>query len=252
MASLFEADIASLKGVGPKRAELFRKLGAPTVGDLLRLYPRAYEDWRDAVPIRNTRLNEVNIVKGTVLRRPVEQRIRGGMTLYKTTITDGEDDMQLTFFNNRYITSLLTEGAVYAFRGKVTGTFMRREMASPEFVPESRMQDMVPVYPQTSGLTSRIIANAVKEALRLLPETVKDPLPDALRLKYALCRLEYALKTIRIRPKRFPRRADGSCSRNCSSCSSAWRKSAAQVCAKIRIRSKRIIQKSLPPCSPSR
>ena len=52
------------------------------------------------------------------------------MTLYKTTITDGEDDMQLTFFNNRYITSLLTEGAVYAFRGKVTGTFMRREMAS--------------------------------------------------------------------------------------------------------------------------
>ena len=41
MASLFEADIASLKGVGPKRAELFRKLGAPTVGDLLRLYPRA-------------------------------------------------------------------------------------------------------------------------------------------------------------------------------------------------------------------
>ena len=78
MASLFEADIASLKGVGPKRAELFRKLGAPTVGDLLRLYPRAYEDWRDAVPIRNTLLNEVNIVKGTVLRRPVEQRMRGG------------------------------------------------------------------------------------------------------------------------------------------------------------------------------
>ena len=143
MASLFEADIASLKGVGPKRAELFRKLGAPTVGDLLRLYPRAYEDWRDAVPIRNTLLNEVNIVKGTVLRRPVEQRIRGGMTLYKTTITDGEDDMQLTFFNNRYITSLLTEGAVYAFRGKVTGTFMRREMASPEFVPESRMTTIV-------------------------------------------------------------------------------------------------------------
>ena len=181
MASLFEADIASLKGVGPKRAELFRKLGAPTVGDLLRLYPRAYEDWRDAVPIRNTLLNEVNIVKGTVLRRPVEQRIRGGMTLYKTTITDGEDDMQLTFFNNRYITSLLTEGAVYAFRGKVTGTFMRREMASPEFVPESRMQDMVPVYPQTSGLTSRIIANAVKEALRLLASPEIRAVPPRIR-----------------------------------------------------------------------
>ena len=112
MPSLFDADISTLKGVGQKRAELFRKLGAPTVGDLLRLYPRAYEDWRDAVPIRNTLLNEVNIVKGTVLRRPTEQRIRGGMTLYKTVITDGEDDMQITFFNNRFVTNLLEEGLV--------------------------------------------------------------------------------------------------------------------------------------------
>ena len=196
MPSLFEKDISTLKGVGPKRAALFKKLGAPTVGDLLRLYPRAYEDWRDTVPIRSTRLNEVNIVKGTVLQRPVEQRIRGGMTLYKTTVTDGVDDMQLTFFNNRYVMNLLEAGSVYAFRGKVTGTFTRREMASPEFVPESRMQDMVPVYPQTEGLTSRIIAGTMREALRLLPETVNDPLPDALRLEYALCRLEYALKTI--------------------------------------------------------
>ena len=196
MPSLFEADIAALKGVGPKRAALFAKIGAPTVGDLLRLYPRAYEDWRDAVPIRNTLLNEVNIVKGTVLRRPTEQRIRGGMTLYKTVITDGEDDMQLTFFNNKYVMNLLEEGAVYAFRGKVTGTLTRREMASPEFVPESRMQDMVPVYPLTEGLSSRIVANAMKEALKRLPEVVNDPIPDDIRMEYALCRLEYALKTI--------------------------------------------------------
>ena len=196
MPSLFEKDISTLKGVGPKRAALFQKLGVPTVGDLLHLYPRAYEDWRDTVPIRNTLLNEVNIVKGTVLRRPTEQRIRGGMTLYKTTITDGEDDLHITFFNNKYVMNMLEEGAVYAFRGKVTGTFTRREMTSPEFVPESRMQDMVPVYPQTEGLTSRMIANAVKEAIKLLPEVVNDPIPDELRMEYALCRLEYALKTI--------------------------------------------------------
>lgn len=45
MASLFEMDIQFLKGVGEKRAQLFRKLGAPSVGALLRLYPRSYEDW---------------------------------------------------------------------------------------------------------------------------------------------------------------------------------------------------------------
>lgn len=196
MASLFEKDIQTLNGVGPKRAELFRKLGAPTVGDLLHLYPRGYEDWRDAVPIRSTVLNEVCIVKGKVLKTPTETRIRGGMTLYRTTITDGESDLHLTFFNNRYIPNLLKAGEFYVFRGKVTGTLTRREMASPAFVAESRMQDMTPIYPQTEGLASRQIANAMKEALKLLPETVHDPLPDALRMEYTLCRLEYALKTV--------------------------------------------------------
>ena len=45
MASLFSKDIMTLQGVGEKRAKLFQKLGAPTVGALLRYYPRGYEDW---------------------------------------------------------------------------------------------------------------------------------------------------------------------------------------------------------------
>ena len=110
MASLFEQDIETLKGVGEKRKKLFEKLSAPTVGDLLRLYPRAYEDWSLHTAIRETVLGEVAVVKGTVLRAPTGQRVRGGMTLYKTSITDGESDMALTFFNNRYIPSMLREG----------------------------------------------------------------------------------------------------------------------------------------------
>ena len=39
--SLFSMPIQELKGVGPKRAKLFERIGAPSVGALLRLYPRA-------------------------------------------------------------------------------------------------------------------------------------------------------------------------------------------------------------------
>ena len=101
MSSLFELDIQNCKGVGPQRAKLFRKLGVPTVGDLLRLYPRAYEDWSQHCLIRDTTLNEVAVVKATVLRRPTEHRVKGGKLLYKTTVTDGDSDMALTFFNNK-------------------------------------------------------------------------------------------------------------------------------------------------------
>ena len=196
MSSLFEMEITKLKGVGEKRGALFRKLGAPTVGDLLRLYPRAYEDWGQVVPIRAAAPGEVAVIRGTVARAPVERRVRGGMLLYKVLVTDGEADLEITFFNNRYIPSLLQAGRTYLFRGKMAGTFSRRQMAAPEFLPEGKAQTVLPIYPATAGLTSRQIAAAVGEALKFLPETVNDPLPLALRERYQLCHLGYALEHI--------------------------------------------------------
>ncbi|HIV47888.1 MAG TPA: ATP-dependent DNA helicase RecG [Candidatus Acutalibacter stercorigallinarum] len=204
MPSLFDMDIQKLKGVGEKRAPLYRKLGAPTVGDLLRLYPRAYEDWSQPTPIRDTVLQEVAVVRATVLRKPTEHRVRGGKLLYKTTVTDGEADLSLTFFNNRYIPTLLKEGETYLFRGKVAGTFLRREMLSPEFLPEGKALAVVPIYPATQGLTSRMISAAMQNALKLLPETVNDPLPHRLREQYQLCHLGFALEHIH-----FPQSPEG-------------------------------------------
>lgn len=196
MPSLFEMDITGLKGVGEKRAKLFRRLGAPTVGDLLRLYPRAYEDWSSPLPISQAPVNELCVIRATVLHRPTEHRVKGGLLLYKVSVTDGDNDCELTFFNNRYIPNLLKAGETYLFRGKMTGTLLRRQMASPEFVSQEKSQAIRPVYPATAGLSSRQIAAAVQEALKLLPETVHDPLPLSLRQKHRLCHLGYALEHI--------------------------------------------------------
>ncbi|WP_099205483.1 ATP-dependent DNA helicase RecG [Scatolibacter rhodanostii] len=196
MSSLFGKPIDTLKGVGKKRAELFAKLGVPTVGDLLRFYPRTYEDWSQTIDIEETVANEVNVIKAEVLATPSEQRIRGGMILYKTTVADESGEMQLTFFNNPYIKSLLYAGKTYLFRGKVSSGFIKKEMTSPDFLPESRNLPILPVYPQTQGLSSRMISDAVKQALLLLGETVKDPLPAELRQQYELCHLSFALENI--------------------------------------------------------
>ena len=51
MASLFERGIETLKGVGEKRKKLFEKLGAPTVGDLLRLYPEPMRTGASTPPL---------------------------------------------------------------------------------------------------------------------------------------------------------------------------------------------------------
>ena len=85
MASLFETDIRRLRGVGEKRAQLFAKLGAPTVGDLLRLYPRDYQDWTELTPIADLQEGDISVVRGEVLAPPTEQRIRGGKLMHRAS-----------------------------------------------------------------------------------------------------------------------------------------------------------------------
>ncbi len=196
MASLFEKKIGELKGVGEKRAKLFEKVGAPTVGALLRFYPRAYEDWSHPSPIASAPLNVPCPVRATVLSSPVESRVRAGMTLYKTTVSDGSLDLTITFFNNPYVKNFLVVGQEYLFYGKITGGFLHREMAVPEVCPIHAAPAISPVYRQTEGLSSRMIAGAVGQAIKLLPDPIKDPIPEDIRREYALCHLRFALENI--------------------------------------------------------
>ena len=45
MNELKSCDIKFIKGVGEKRAQLFNRLGIFTLDDLVRYYPRRYQDW---------------------------------------------------------------------------------------------------------------------------------------------------------------------------------------------------------------
>ncbi|WP_322172505.1 ATP-dependent DNA helicase RecG [Acutalibacter caecimuris] len=203
MPSLFETPVTALQGVGAKRAQQLAKLGAPTVGALLRLYPRDYQDWSAPQAIARAPLDEPCVVRGEIATAPVESRIAGGRLLYRAVATDGENQMVLTFFNNRYIPSLLRVGQRYLFRGKLTRSRWGWGMTAPDFVREDKAEAFQPVYPATQGLPSRIIANTMGEALRRLPELPEDPLPQALREEHRLCHLGYALENVH-----FPRSAE--------------------------------------------
>ena len=78
-----EKPIEYLKGVGEKRAECYEKLGVKTVYDLLCHYPRSYIDYTSPVPIADAPTNEPCIVKGRVVKKLPEARIRKGLSVYK-------------------------------------------------------------------------------------------------------------------------------------------------------------------------
>lgn len=190
-------DVRALRGVGPKRAALFAKLGVHTVRDLLYTFPRSYEDFTRVVPVAQAQVGAVCCVRVTVSKPAQVTRARGGMLLCKIQAADNSGMLEVVFFNNRFAADLLKEGQTYFLYGRVSGTVFRKTMSVPECVPDGQNPGLRPVYAATAGLSSRVVADAVRQAFRLAGlQTVPEILPDFLRAEYRLFPLDSALRQI--------------------------------------------------------
>lgn len=203
MASLFEQPIEFLKGVGKKRAELFKKLGVNSVGDLICYYPRTYEDWSNFVNISDLKAEEICCVKAVVTAPPSESRVSGGRIITKVRLADDSGVVTATFFNNRYIKNMLAYNCEYVFMGRVHSSMNRLELISPDFVPTNKSKEIRPIYGCTAGLTTRQIETIVINALQLLPEKIKESIPDEIRDKYDLITYDEAIRCVH-----FPKNKD--------------------------------------------
>lgn len=196
MPSLYTMPISGLKGVGAKRAELYNKIGIFSIGQLLNYYPRTYEDWTDEREIADVDHGETVCIKGWVSSNVTTGYTKNGKLIAKAYVSDDTGSMELVFFNNRFISSMLKYGETYCFYGKIGRTLYGVQMISPEFVKFSKKSVIRPVYGLTAGLTNRTVEGNVKQALSMLPDVVNDTLPLEIREKFNLCDLKFALNNI--------------------------------------------------------
>lgn len=196
MASLFERSIKQLKGIGDKRAKLFEKLGVNSIGALLYYFPRGYEDWSSPKPISHLTVGETACIRATLEGDAREQRIAGGKLITRATAYDDESSISLLFFNNKYVKDKLKADSQFVFYGKITDRAGKKEMVSPVFLSSVDAERIHPIYNLTAGLTSRQIESAVACAIGLLPDKVRDPIPEEMLIKYDLCGLRDAIINI--------------------------------------------------------
>lgn len=186
-----------LKGVGEARAKTFSKQNIFSVSDLLRNYPRAYEDWNNITPIRDVNINENVCIRAIVAESPKVVRINGGRILVKTAISDGSDYMNVTFFNNKYVKDQLKEDEEYLFFGKVTvDKYGAKGMLSPRFEKSLEKQRIRPIYKATSTLSSKVIEKITEGALRETKGNLKDFIPQCVVDRYKLMPFEDAINTV--------------------------------------------------------
>ena len=191
-----EKPIEYLKGVGEKRAECYEKLGVKTVYDLLCHYPRSYIDYTSPVPIADAPTNEPCIVKGRVVKKLPEARIRKGLSVYKVIFTDDVTDLVIVIYNSEYMYKQLEVDKEYYLCGRITGNLVRKEINSPVILSADTEDKVQPVYHLTEGLSQQMLRKTVRLALNVFNKNIYEPLPKSIMQRYNFCSLEYALENI--------------------------------------------------------
>ena len=186
MELTLQTSVQYLKGVGEKRAKLYQKLGIATVRDLLWHFPRQYIDLSNPLPVAAAPFGEPCALCATLTYKSREQRIRKGLSIFKLTARDAAgSDLSITIFNAKYQVEKLREEEEYIFWGPVGGSLHKREMLSPMIFPLEQAQPLLPVYPQTAGLSSLLIRRTIAQALQGLP-AIPDPLPTGILQEFHL------------------------------------------------------------------
>ena len=192
-----DTPVRYLKGVGPKTAERFEKLGIVTLADLLCHYPRRYLDFSKPYTIATAPLDTECVVKAEVFAKPGGRVLPGGRRMERITAGDDVSSLEITWFNNPYAAQKLELGREYYFQGIVTGGMLRRQMVNPQVRTDAQVESIPfeAVYPQTEGLSSGVIAKCVRQ---LLPhaELLPDPLPPEMLQKYRLLSKAEAVRAI--------------------------------------------------------
>jgi len=195
-----EAPLTTIAGIGPKSAKTLRKLNLETLGDLLWHLPRRYDDYSQLKTINRLWYGEEVTVIGTVEDVQVRTVRSGRMKLVEAVISDGTGALRVTWFNQPWINDRLRPGRPIVLSGKVDQYLGRLTMNNPEWEALERKQlhtnRIVPVYPLTSGVTSKWLRRVIHSVVTRLAPRVPDPLPKSVRDSADLLPLNIALQQI--------------------------------------------------------
>lgn len=166
------ADISSLPGVGPRVKKAFERLAGGRVIDLCWHLPSGVVDRRYRPKLEEAEPGRVATLKLKVM---AHQRPASPRAPWKVLCTDGQQDMDLTFFraNGRWLEKQLPLGEWRLVSGRLEIFNGRFQMSHPDHMVPPDEAESLPqteaLYPLTAGLGQKVVQKAVGAALERAP-----------------------------------------------------------------------------------
>lgn len=204
--------IQKLRNVGTKNFARLQKLGIKTVKDLLWHLPVRYEDYTHISPISDIEPGQKVNIQGEIVKIDNKRIFPRRLTVTNAIIKDDSGAIKAVWFNQPFIANNLAEGTFVSLAGKVnlgkqgiylsSPTYEKIHPIFPTLVQQpvqtsntlTHTGRLVPVYPETEGITSKYLRFLIKPLLK----TVKldEPLPERILDKYGFPDLQQAINSV--------------------------------------------------------
>lgn len=189
MTSL-DTPLRSIPRITPKYAKALEKLGLDTVQDFLLYFPFRYDDFSKTAELSYDCIGEMITVEGQVTKAKNNRIFKRRMTVTEIVIVDSNDTpLKIAWFNQPYILDSINIGSPIRVSGKLGVTGKSFTMSNPAWERSSRDTTntgrLVPIYSETTGITSKWIRWQMKPLLPLAKD-IPDILPEETRKKFHL------------------------------------------------------------------
>ncbi len=192
--------------VGPKMAKKLEKLGVKTVEDILWYVPFRYNDFSLVSPIARVQPGEIVTVRGEVVSMK-NAFTKTGKRLQQAKVSDETGTLDVIWFNQMYLTNIIKAGQVISLSGKVDWFGHTIVMSSPEYeifreqTTENSKQGLhtgrlVPVYPETAGVSSKWLRGRIAYSLEHCMSQIQEFLPSDIQGRYGLLNLKDAVQSV--------------------------------------------------------
>lgn len=200
--------VSYLPGVGESYAKKLKRLEINTLEDLIYHFPFRYDDFSQIRQIQNLKDGEKLTVQG-VIWQIKNVRTRTGKYITQAQVADQSGVIDVIWFNQPYLTKSIKAGTQISLSGKISTEYGKSKLISPtyEITRGQRLEDqapastthtgrLVPIYPETEGLSSKWIRTKIKETLPIFIKTNLDFLPTEIIKRQELENLGKALTKI--------------------------------------------------------
>lgn len=182
-------------------ATRLEKLNIYTFEDLLYHIPFRYDDFSLVSKIGQVQPGEVVTIQGEVIEIK-NNYLNKFKTIQKAKITDETGQIDITWFNQPFLTKYIKPGDNISLSGKISEFARRPQMQSPEYEVLTAGKytlhtgRLVPVYPETRGVTSKWLRRQIYNILQEVKSEVVDFLPKEIINKHQFPQLYEALQEV--------------------------------------------------------